>query len=92
MVYFLFLPQTRTFLQLIYFFNQVHICGHTEGHPVVPGVHDRRPRAAGQRLHPHHRLEQLHLQAGVQVDTQHAAAGHRGAAGEMLGVTCGVVL
>uniref|UniRef100_A0A4W6F737 Sphingomyelin phosphodiesterase acid like 3A n=1 Tax=Lates calcarifer TaxID=8187 RepID=A0A4W6F737_LATCA len=60
----------------------IHVCGHTEGHLAVTGIYDRRPGAAGQRVHPHHRLEQLHLQAGVQTDSQHAAARHRGAAGQ----------
>lgn len=61
---------------------QIHLRGHPAGHPAVAGVHDRGPGAAGQRLHPHHRLEQLHLQAGVQADAQHAAARHRGPAGK----------
>lgn len=61
---------------------QIHLCRYSESHPAVTGVHDRGPGAAGQRLHPHHRLEQLHLQAGVQADAKYAATRHRGPAGK----------
>lgn len=65
-------------------FLQIHVCGHPESHPAVSGVHDWRSRAAGEWLYPHHWLEQLHLQAGIQTDPQHAAAGYRGASGNKL--------
>lgn len=50
-------PQTKFLCLLPHFLSQIHICGHTEGYPAVVGIYDRRSRAAGQRFHPHHRLE-----------------------------------
>uniref|UniRef100_A0A3Q1GFR0 Clavesin 1 n=1 Tax=Acanthochromis polyacanthus TaxID=80966 RepID=A0A3Q1GFR0_9TELE len=50
---------------------------HPESHPAVSGGSHREPGAADQRLHPHHRLEQLLLQTGLQAHAQHPEAGDR---------------
>lgn len=63
--------------------SQVHPGGYFACHSSFFRSHDRRPWAASEWICFDYRLEQLHLQAGLQAHTKHAEISHRGPSGNI---------